>query len=185
MVGAREYSTEDRTVLTISLVIIVLILSIILAAYSTSVGEVSLTEISTSNFFPTPLLALFRTFASVVCFLTIGVIALDPKGLTYNVLDYETKIYGPKRITGFTRLSAFTMWSFCLMGIYFAASSVSSWFEYLNWTVNHNMIWIAPALLSASFASALLVSGTVTFLLIPEANKRGTTSSITSSGTVN
>ena len=173
MVGAREYSTEDRTGLTISLVIIVLILSIILAAYSTSVGEVSLTEISTSNFFPTPLLALFRTFASVVCFLTIGVIALDPKGLTYNVLDYETKIYGPKRITGFTRLSAFTMWSFCLMGIYFAASSVSSWFEYLNWTVNHNMIWIAPALLSASFASALLVSGTVTFLLIPEANKRG------------
>ena len=31
----------------------------------------------------------------------------------------------------------------------------------------------SSALLSASFASALLVSGTVTFLLIPEANKRG------------
>ena len=96
MVGAREYSTEDRTVLTISLVIIVLILSIILAAYSTSVSEVSLDRNLYINFFPTPLLALFRTFASVVCFLTIGVIALDKKGLTYNVLDYEPRFTARK-----------------------------------------------------------------------------------------
>jgi len=59
------------------------------------------------------------------------------------------------------------------MGLYFGVSSMSSWSEYFGWEIGHNMTWIVPALLSSSIASALLVSGTVTFLLIPEANARG------------
>ena len=173
MVGIREYSSNDRSLTTFILVGIVLISSIILAISSSGSQEYSLVEISTSDLVPTQYLALFRLISSVVCLLTIAVIALDPKGLTYNVLDYETKRYGPQRITGTRRLSAFTMWSFTLMGLYFGVSSMSSWSEYFGWEIGHNMTWIVPALLSSSIASALLVSGTVTFLLIPEANARG------------
>ena len=173
MVGIREYSAKDRSSLTLSLVIIILISSIILVVALSGKDDLTLRSISTSGLIPTQYLALFRTTASVVCFMTIAVIALDPKGLTYNVLDYETKAYGPQKITGTTRLSAFTMWSFTLMGVYFATSSISSWSEYFGWQVTHNLNWLFPALLSSSIASALLVSGTVTFLLIPEANLRG------------
>ena len=119
MVGIREYSSNDRSLTTFILVGIVLISSIILAISSSGSQEYSLVEISTSDLVPTQYLALFRLISSVVCLLTIAVIALDPKGLTYNVLDYETKRYGPQRITGTTRISDFTMWSVTLMGLYF------------------------------------------------------------------
>ena len=116
---------------------------------------------------------MFRAIVSLVCFSTIASIILDPRGMTYNLLDYETKLYGPKRITGTTRMSAFTMWSFTLMGTYFAVSSYSSWSVHYGWELGEWAVWLVPALFSSTIASAFLVTVTVTYMLIPEANERG------------
>jgi hypothetical protein len=122
---------------------------------------------------PDILLALFRTIAAMASLVTLFIIGSDKKGLTYNVLDFETKIYGPRRLFGTNRLAAFTMWSFGLLGIYFAIAAYVTWSHILGADVPGIVLLICPAALAASCACALLVSVTVTFILIPEANKRG------------
>ncbi len=122
MAGVREYSDIDRSWTTFSMVGIVLALSLLLIYMGDGFQGNSISSISSSEKLSTPVIAAFRAIVSLVCFSTIASIILDPKGMTYNVLDYETKLYGPKKITGTTRMSAFTMWSFTLLGVYFAVS---------------------------------------------------------------
>ena len=173
MAGVREYSDIDRSWTTFSLVGIVLTLSLILIYTGSGFSDNSISSISSSEKLSTPGIAVFRAFVSLVCFSTIASIILDPKGMTYNLLDYETKKYGPKWITGTTRMSAFTMWSFTLMGTYFAVSSYSSWSVHYGWELGEWAVWLVPALFSSTIASAFLVTVTVTYMLIPEANERG------------
>ena len=173
MAGVREYSDIDRSWTTFSLVGIVLTLSLILIYVGNGFSDNSISSISSSEKLSTPGIAVFRAIVSLVCFSTIASIILDPKGMTYNLLDYETKLYGPKWITGTTRMSAFTMWSFTLMGAYFAVSSYSSWSVHYGWELGEWAVWLVPALFSSTIASAFLVTITVTYMLIPEANKRG------------
>lgn len=173
MAGVREYSDIDRSWTTFSLVGIVLALSLLLIYIGNGLSDNSISSISSSERISTPGIAIFRALVSLVCFSTIASIILDPRGMTYNLLDYETKSYGPKWITGTTRMSAFTMWSFTLMGVYFAVSSYSSWSVYYGWELGEWAVWVVPALFSSSIASAFLVTVTVTYMLIPEANERG------------
>ena len=173
MAGVREYSDIDRSWTTFSLVGIVLTLSLILIYVGNGYSDNSISSISSSEKLSTPGIAVFRAIVSLVCFSTIASIILDPKGMTYNLLDYETKLYGPKWITGTTRMSAFTMWSFTLMGAYFAVSSYSSWSVHYGWELGEWAVWLVPALFSSTIASAFLVTITVTYMLIPEANERG------------
>jgi len=173
MAGVREYSDTDRSWTTFSLVGIVLATSLILIYSGDGFSGNTVSSISSSGILSTSGIALYRAIVSLICFSTIISIVLDPKGMTYNLLDYETKEYGPKRITGTTRLSAFTMWSFTLLGVYFAASSLSSWSVHFGWGISDWMVRIVPALFSSSIASAFLVTITVTYMLIPEANERG------------
>ena len=173
MAGVREYSDIDRSWTTFSLVGIVLTLSLILIYTGNGFSDNSISSISSSEKFSTPGIAVFRALVSLVCFSTIASIILDPRGMTYNLLDYETKKYGPKWITGTTRMSAFTMWSFTLMGTYFAVSSYSSWSVHYGWELGEWAVWLVPALFSSAIASAFLVTVTVTYMLIPEANARG------------
>ena len=173
MAGVREYSDIDRSWTTFSLVGIVLVLSLILIYIGNGFSDNSISSISSSEKLSTPGIAVFRAIVSLVCFSTIASIILDPRGMTYNLLDYETKLYGPKRITGTTRMSAFTMWSFTLMGTYFAVSSYSSWSVHYGWELGEWAVWLVPALFSSAIASAFLVTVTVTYMLIPEANGRG------------
>ena len=173
MAGVREYSDIDRSWTTFSLVGIVLTLSLILIYVGNGFSDNSISSISSSEKLSTPGIAVFRAIVSLVCFSTIASIILDPKGMTYNLLDYETKLYGPKWITGTTRMSAFTMWSFTLMGAYFAVSSYSSWSVHYGWELGDWAVWLVPALFSSTIASAFLVTITVTYMLIPEANERG------------
>ena len=173
MAGVREYSDIDRSWTTFSLVGIVLTLSLILIYTENGFSDNSISSISSSEKFSTPGIAVFRALVSLVCFSTIASIILDPRGMTYNLLDYETKKYGPKWITGTTRMSAFTMWSFTLMGTYFAVSSYSSWSVHYGWELGEWAVWLVPALFSSTIASAFLVTVTVTYMLIPEANARG------------
>ena len=173
MAGVREYSDIDRSRTTFSLVGIVLALSLFLIYIGDGFSDNSISSISSSEKISTPGIGLFRAIISLVCFSTIASIILDPKGMTYNLLDYETKIYGPKKISGTTRMSAFTMWSFTLMGAYFAVSSYSSWSVHYGWELGEWAVWLVPALFSSAIASAFLVTVTVTYMLIPEANKRG------------
>ena len=173
MAGVREYSDIDRSWTTFSLVGIVLTLSLILIYVGNGFSDNSISSISSSEKLSTPGIAVFRAFVSLVCFSTIASIILDPKGMTYNLLDYETKLYGPKWITGTKRMSAFTMWSFTLMGAYFAVSSYSSWSVHYGWELGEWAVWLVPALFSSTIASAFLVTITVTYMLIPEANERG------------
>ena len=169
MAGVREYSDIDRSWTTFSLVGIVLTLSLILIYLGNGFSDNSISSISSSEKLSTPGIAVFRAIVSLVCFSTIASIILDPKGMTYNLLDYETKLYGPKWITGTTRMSAFTMWSFTLMGAYFAVSSYSSWSVHYGWELGEWAVWLVPALFSSTIASAFLVTITVTYMLIPEA----------------
>lgn len=173
MAGVREYSDVDRSWTTFSLVGIVLVLSLTLIYIGNGFSDNSISSISSSEKLSTPGIAVFRAIVSLVCFSTIASIILDPRGMTYNLLDYETKLYGPKRITGTTRMSAFTMWSFTLMGTYFAVSSYSSWSVHYGWELGEWASWLVPALFSSAIASAFLVTVTVTYMLIPEANERG------------
>ena len=107
MAGVREYSDIDRSWTTFSMVGIVLLLSLLLIYMGDGFQGNSISSISSSEILSTPGIAAFRAIVSLVCFSTIASIILDPKGMTYNVLDYETKLYGPKKITGTTRMSAF------------------------------------------------------------------------------
>ena len=173
MAGVREYSDIDRSWTTFSMVGIVLALSLLLIYMGDGFQGNSISSISSSEKLSTPVIAAFRAIVSLVCFSTIASIILDPKGMTYNVLDYETKLYGPKKITGTTRMSAFTMWSFTLLGVYFAVSSYSSWSVHYGWELGEWTVWLVPALFSSAIASAFLVTVTVTYMLIPEANERG------------
>ena len=173
MAGVREYSDIDRSWTTFSLVGIVLTLSLILIYVGNGFSDNSISSKSSSEKLTTPGIAVFRAIVSLVCFSTIASIILDPKGMTYNLLDYETKLYGPKWITGTTRMSAFTMWSFTLMGAYFAVSSYSSWSVHYGWALGQCAVWLVPSLFSSTIASAFLVTITVTYMLIPEANERG------------
>mgnify|MGYP001184476511 CR=1 FL=1 len=173
MAGVREYSDIDRSWTTFSLVGIVLTLSLVLIYIGNDFSANSISSISSSGKLSTLGIAVFRAIISLVCFSTIATIILDPRGMTYNLLDYETKLYGPKRITGTTRMSAFTMWSFTLMGTYFAVSSYSSWSVHFGWELGEWAVWLVPALFSTAIASAFLVTVTVTYMLIPEANERG------------
>ncbi len=173
MAGVREYSDIDRSWTTFSLVGIVLALSLIFIYIGNGFSGNSISSISTSEILSTPGIGVYRAIVSLVCFSTIASIILDPRGMTYNLLDYETKLYGPKRITGTTRMSAFTMWSFTLMGTYFALSSYSSWSFHYGWELGEWAAWLVPALFSSAIASAFLVTVTVTYMLIPEANEKG------------
>ena len=173
MAGVREYSDIDRSWTTFSLVGIVLTLSLILIYVGNGFSDNSISSISSSEKLSTPGIAVFRAIVSLVCFSTIASIILDPKGMTDHLRDYETKLYGPKWITGTTRMSAFTMWSFTLMGAYFAVSSYSSWSVHYGWELGEWAVWLVPALFSSTIASAFLVTITVTYMLIPEANERG------------
>ena len=164
MAGVREYSDIDRSWTTFSLVGIVLTVSLILIYTGNGFSDNSISSISSSEKFSTPGIAVFRALVSLVCFSTIASIILDPRGMTYNLLDYETKKYGPKWITGTTRMSAFTMWSFTLMGAYFAVSSYSSWSVHYGWELGEWAVWLVPALFSSTIASAFLVTITVTYL---------------------
>ena len=164
MAGVREYSDIDRSWTTFSLVGIVLTLSLILIYTGSGFSDNSISSISSSEKLSTPGIGVFRAIVSLVCFSTIASIILDPRGMTYNLLDYETKLYGPKRITGMTRMSAFTMWSFTLMGTYFAVSSYSSWSVHYGWELGEWAVWLVPALFSSTIASAFLVTVTVTYM---------------------
>ena len=172
MVGIREYSETDRSWTTLFLVGIVFAVCILLIYLGGNFSENDISNISSSRFLSTPAIGLFRALASLACICTIASIVLDPKGMTYNLLDYKTRIYGPKRITGTTRLSAFTMWSFTLMGVYFAVSSLSSWSYHFGWGFSEMVVELVPALFASAIASAFLVTTTVTYMLIPEANSR-------------
>ena len=173
MAGVREYSDNDRSLLTFSLVGVVLVISLLLVYIGHIFSDNTVSSVSSSEILSTSGIALYRSILALVCFSTIASIILDPKGMTYNLLDYETKLYGPKRITGTTRMSAFTMWSFTLMGVYFAVSSYSSWSYHFGWEVGNWTVRVVPALFSSAIASAFLVTTTVTYMLIPEANQRG------------
>ena len=116
MAGVREYSDIDRSWTTFSLVGSYSLAVLTFDLHGDGFSGNSISSISSSEILSTPRIAVFRAIVSLVCFSTIASIILDPKGMTYNLLDYETKLYGPKKITGTTRMSAFTMWSFTLMG---------------------------------------------------------------------
>ena len=98
MAGVREYSDTDRSLLTFSLVGIVLVISLLLVYIGDIFSNNTVSSVSSSEILSTLGIALFRSILALVCFSTIASIILDPKGMTYNLLDYETKLYGPKRI---------------------------------------------------------------------------------------
>ena len=174
MVGIREYSETDRTGATMALVALVSVVAIFwIFSGGSAGGSQDILEISNSPLIPTVALASFRTVAALVVIATLYAIVSSKKGLTYNVLDYESKIYGPRRLFGTHRLAAFTMWSFGLMGAYFAIAAYASWANVLGYEVPDFLLIICPATLASSCACALLVTVTVTFMLIPEAHERG------------
>ena len=123
MAGIREYSESDRTAATLSLVAFVAGISLIWTAIGPGHSAASLSEASGSQVIPSTILAIFRTIAAMASVFTLSAIASNKEGLNYNVLDYETKIYGPRRLLGTSRLAAYTMWSFGLLGIYFSIAA--------------------------------------------------------------
>ena len=59
------------------------------------------------------------------------------------------------------------------MGAYFAIAAYASWSSVFGYEVPDSLLTICPATFASSCACALLVTVTVTFMLIPEAHKRG------------
>ena len=79
----------------------------------------------------------------------------------------------PRKVFGPTRLAAFTMWHFALIGVSFAVSGTATWIHSSGGTVPEWILISSPILFSTSFASAILVTCVITFQIIPNNLAKG------------
>jgi len=74
---------------------------------------------------------------------------------------------------GPTRLAAFTMWHFALIGISYAVSGAATWIHSSGGTVPEWILISSPILFTTSFASAILVTCVITFQIVPDNLAKG------------
>jgi hypothetical protein len=122
---------------------------------------------------PVSALAIFRLFCAVVIWSSLIYIVVDREGLEITFLG-KNKTKRTVRLFGFSRLTMFTVWSWILQGFYFAFTAVSAFaslhrkdYPALYQFCSVHLSWVSWTLFEISFPVSFLVSGVVTYALIP------------------
>ena len=168
-----EYGERDKEIDTALLSMIILVITLIFIFTSGVLIENQTVEnIVSSEYISDFNLAIFRTTCAIICFFTLAWIVLDPKGAPDFPLYFKERKVLPRHRKGLTRLAAYTMWHFGLIGINFLVSATASWMTILGIIVPKWILIISPILFFTSFTSAILVTCVVSFHIIGDAMSR-------------
>jgi hypothetical protein len=119
------------------------------------------------------MLLVFRLFCAGCVWCSVGTIIADRIGL-----DADIQLSNNKKmrvlLVGIERCTMFTVWSWILQGFYFTFSAACTFatiyqssFPSLYLFCNSHLAWLSWILFEISFPVAYLVSGVVTYVLIP------------------
>ena len=167
--GSRDKGA-DTGLLTLGFLILLLVF-----ISSSDVLEESQTqeEVAASSIVPDGALLLFRLSCVVLVAITLSWIALDPKGSKDYPLFFKDREIRRRDVVGPTRLAAFTMWHFALIGITFATSGYATWIHISGGEVPEWILLASPILFSTAFACAILVTCVITFHIIGDNQRKG------------
>jgi hypothetical protein len=168
------YGNRDKGAETAILTLMALLMALFFISESGSL-EASQTQeqVATSGILPDVILGLFRVACSVLVVVTLSWVAFDPKGSSDFPLYFKEREILPRKIVGPTRLAAFTMWHFALIGVSFGVSGSATWIHASGGTVPPWMIASAPILFSTSYACAILVTCVISFHIIGDNLAKG------------
>ena len=169
-----HYGKKDMDKETALLTIFVLFITVFFIFHSSLLVEVpTLDSVVSSNYLSDKILAIFRTLCAILSLLTLAWVALDPKGSPDYPLYFEERINRKRHSSGITRLAAFTMWHFGLIGISFAISATASWIHISGKEVPEWMLISSPVLFATAYSCAILVTFVVSFHIIDNELNRG------------
>ena len=168
------YGDRDKGPDTALLTTLFLVLMLFFISESGSL-EASQTQeqVATSDILPDAALGSFRVACSILVVITLSWIALDPKGSSDNPLYLKERELLPRKVVGPTRLAAFTMWHFALIGVSFGVSGAATWIHASGGTVPEWVLVASPILFSTSYACAILVTCTISFHIIGDNIAKG------------
>ena len=172
--GLMEYGDRDKGPDTAILTLLFLVLMLFFISESGSL-EASQTQeqVATSSIVPDAALGAFRVACSLLVIVTLSWIALDPKGSSDHPLYFKEREILPRKVVGPTRLAAFTMWHFALIGVSYGVSGAATWIHASGGTVPEWVLISSPILFSASYACAIMVTCTISFHIIGDNLAKG------------
>ncbi len=172
--GLMGYGDRDKGPDTALLTLAFLLLAMFFISESGSL-EASQTQeqVATSGIVSDGVLGSFRVACSFLVVITLSWVALDPKGSGDFPLYFKEREIRPRKVVGPTRLAAFTMWHFALIGVSYGVSGAATWIHASGGTVPEWMIICSPILFSTSYACAILVTCVISFHIIGDNLAKG------------
>ena len=130
-------------------------------------------QVATSGVIPDVALGAFRVACCILVIVTLSWVALNPKGSSDFPLYFKEREILPRKVVGPTRLAAFTMWHFALIGVSYGVSGAATWIHASGEVVPEWILVSSPILFSTSYACAILVTCVISFHIIGESLARG------------
>tara|TARA_B100001123_G_scaffold430670_1_gene551045 strand:- start:110 stop:1027 length:918 start_codon:yes stop_codon:yes gene_type:complete len=169
-----EYGERDKGPDTALVTLVFLVAAIAFISYSGVLDERQTQEqVATSEVVPDRALVAFRVACAALAVFTLSWVALDPKGGRDFPLYFEDREIRPRRVFGPTRLAAYTMWHFALLGVSFGVSGAASWIHLSGGEVPEWMLVAGPALFSTSYTCAILVTCVISYHIIGNEIRKG------------
>lgn len=146
-------------------------------------GEVGLETVLSSGFLSMDQLALVRIICGLCVWSTCLHMLFDPTGLTIQVITPHGRAKA-LRLQGIQRFTAFTQWSWAMQGWYFGLCTIlwllKKYYPMVLLDSSYGLAPFLPRLCHAlwmmyelSVTMSFMVSSVVTFVLIPQARKKG------------
>ena len=169
-----RYGDRDKGPDTAILTFLFLIFCLLFISNSDSL-ETSQTQVqvATSEVIPDPALGAFRFACCILVIVTLGWVALNPKGSSDFPLYFKEREIRPRKVVGPTRLAAFTMWHFGLIGVSYGVSGAATWIHASGGVVPDWILLSSPILFSTSYSCAILVTCVISFHIIPKSLESG------------
>ena len=174
LAGLMEYGERDKGRDTALLTFLFLLLALFfISEYGSLEASQTQEQVATSSIVSDDVLGSFRVACSILVVITLSWVALDPKGsgdFPFYLKERESR---PRKVVGPTRLAAFTMWHFALIGISFGVSGTATWIHASGGTVPEWMLVSSPILFSTSYTCAILVTCVISFHIIGDNLAKG------------
>ena len=168
------YGDRDKGPDTALMTLAYLVLAILFASESGSLEHSHTQEqVASSEVVSDEVLGAFRVACSALVVVTLSWVAFDPKGSGDFPLYFKERERRPRKVVGPTRLAAFTMWHFALIGVSFGVSGAATWIHASGGTVPEWIIVSSPILFSTSYACAILVTCVISFHIIGDNLAKG------------
>ncbi len=172
--GLMDYGERDKGPDTALLTLLFLLMALFFISESESlVVSQTQEQVATSGIVSDEVLGSFRVACSALVIITLSWVALDPKGSGDFPLYYKERETLPRKVVGPTRLAAFTMWHFALIGVSFGVSGAATWIHASGGSVPEWILISAPILFSTSYACAILVTCVISFHIIGDNLAKG------------